>query len=190
MTKQELRKLYLDKRMALSEAERLSLNRDLYSIFFSSIDLSFIRVLHTFLPLDRKKEPDTWLIIDRIRREFPNVQLSMPRVNELSGELDNYNFESLSQLKENSWGITEPVSGIQTDPKSIDIILVPLIVADQQGHRVGYGKGYYDRLLSLCRSDCQRIGLSFFPPIERIAAPEPHDQKLTAVVTPSEYFSF
>ena len=190
MTKQELRKHYLGKRMALSEAERLHLNRALYDRFFSSVDPSFVGVLHTFLPLQRKHEPDTWLIIDRIRREFPQVRLSLPRVNDTTGILENYYFESLAQLKENSWGITEPDGGEVTDARSIDVVLVPLVIADQQGHRIGYGKGYYDRLLSECRPDCQKIGISFFPPIERITTAGPHDQKLTALVTPDEYYQF
>ena len=105
MTKQELRKLYLQKRKELSEAEYLVLNQRLTDMFFSSIDLSFIKVVHTFLPVIEKREPDTWLIIDRIRREFPHIRLSIPKVNPDSNQLENFFFEGLHQLKENNWGI-------------------------------------------------------------------------------------
>src|SRR5688500_7530459 len=95
MTKQELRKIYIEKRQSLSEAEYGQLSFQLYQNFFSTIDLSFIKVLHVFLPVVSKKEPDTWLIIDRIRREFPHIRISIPRVNNQKGELENFYFEGL-----------------------------------------------------------------------------------------------
>jgi 5-formyltetrahydrofolate cyclo-ligase len=48
MTKEELRKIYLQKRLALSEGEYSNLNRSLASNLISNIDLSGTRVLHTF----------------------------------------------------------------------------------------------------------------------------------------------
>src|SRR5277367_4656274 len=98
MTKQHLRKQYLARRLALTEAQYLNYNRQLCEIFFSCIDLSFIQVLHTFLPIQKNKEPDTWLILDRTRREFPHVKLSVPRVDIPSGQIENFYFEGLSQL--------------------------------------------------------------------------------------------
>ena len=89
MTKASLRKEYLRKRLSLSEAEYAQLNFQLYQNFFSSLDLSFIKVLHTFLPLQKNKEPDTWIIIDRIRREFPHIRLSLPRIEQTTGALEN-----------------------------------------------------------------------------------------------------
>jgi len=190
MTKQELRKLYLQKRLALSEAEYLQLNHQLCENFFAHIDLSFIKVLHTFIPLERNKEPNTWLIIDRIRREFPNIRLSIPRVNNQTGELENFYFEGLHQLQQNSWGILEPKQGVPTEPEKIDMVLVPLLVFDKRGHRVGYGKGFYDKLLSQCQSTCMKIGVSLFSPINAIEDVNVFDQPLSLAITPSEIISF
>ena len=52
--------------------------------------------------------------------------------------------------------------------KSIDMVLVPGLCFDGDGHRVGYGKGFYDRFLKTCRPDCIKIGLSYFEPVESI----------------------
>src|SRR5688572_23026801 len=98
MTKGELRKIYLDKRLSLSEAEYLELNRQLCDHFFSSIDLSLIRVLHTFLPIEKTKEPDTWLIINRIMNEYPHVRISVPKINNQTSLMDNFYFEGINQL--------------------------------------------------------------------------------------------
>jgi len=189
MTKQELRKIYLEKRQSLSEAEFGQLNFQLYQNFFSNIDLSFIKVLHTFLPITSKNEPDTWLIIDRIRREFPHIRISIPRVNNQKGELENFYFEGLHQLTTNEWGIQEPKQGIPTESEKIDFVLVPLLVFDSQGYRIGYGKGYYDRFLSQCKPETKKVGISLFPPVENIPT-NSYDVRLNSCVTPTGIFEF
>lgn len=183
MTKKEIRKQFLEKRKALSVGACTQLNQALYSAFFASVDLSFVRVLHTFLPIDSNREPDTWPIIDRIKREFPNVQISIPRVGP-NDMLENFFFDNPSQLKTSSWGIPEPTGGQPTPVSRIDMVIVPLLAIDKSGHRVGYGRGYYDRLLHATRKDCQKIGFSFFPPVEEIEDITERDVRLNQCITP------
>ena len=184
MTKKELRKLYLEKRKGLSEGDCAEFNLKLYSVFFSSIDLSFVKVLHTYLPIDHNREPDTWMIIDRIRREFPHIRISVPRVGP-ADELENTYFEEPNQLKKSSWGIPEPQQGVQTPNEKIDLAIVPLLVVDKLGHRVGYGRGYYDKLLQRTRPDCLKVGLSFFDAVDRIENVDEYDVALNQCVTPN-----
>ena len=190
MTKEELRKIYLQKRLSLSEAEYVHLNFQLYQNFFAHTDLSFIKVLHIFLPLEKNKEPDTWLIIDRIRREFPHIRIVVPRVNLQTQELDNIFFEGLHQLEKNNWGIPEPKQGVPVEPEKIDMVLVPLLIFDKHGHRVGYGKGFYDKFLVQCKPTCIRTGLSLFQPVEKISDTNANDQVLTSAITPAGVFEF
>src|SRR5688572_2728584 len=190
MTKAELRKLYLQKRLDLSEAEYLQLSRQLCDNFFVQIDLSFVRVVHIFIPIERNREPNTWLFIDRIRREFPHIQLTVPRVNLETKELDNFLFEGLHQLAENAWGIMEPRQGIPTPYEKIDMVITPLLAFDVRGQRVGYGKGFYDKLFTKCSKSCKRIGISLFPPTEVIEDIQEFDEPLNKVITPTALFSF
>lgn len=190
MTKKELRKVFIVKRQGLSEGEYLMVNQRLHDFFFASIDLSFVKVLHVFLTIEKQREPNTWPIIDRIRREFPHVRLSVPRVNQETGTLENFFYEGLHQLKTNTWGIPEPRQGVPTPSEKIDMVLVPLLVFDKLGHRVGYGKGFYDKLLATCSPQCKTVGLSLFPPIDKITDTESHDFPLQAVVTPEGVFTF
>jgi 5-formyltetrahydrofolate cyclo-ligase len=189
MTKGELRKFYLDKRTKLNPAECAQFNLLLYNLFFSSVDLSFIKVLHTYLPIHRNNEPDTWPIIERIRREFPNVRISIPRVG-AGGVLENLFFEGLHQLQTTSWSIQEPKQGVPTPAENIDLVIVPLVVCDTLGHRVGYGKGYYDRFLRTCRTDCKKVGLSFFPEVNSISDAGDHDVQLDICITPERVVNF
>ncbi|HCM77120.1 MAG TPA: 5-formyltetrahydrofolate cyclo-ligase [Cytophagales bacterium] len=189
-TKTALRTYYLEKRKTISEQEYLQYNLRIAERFFSFIDLSFVKVVHSFLPLTSNKEPDTWLIIDRIRREFPHIRLSIPRINRKTDSLENFFFEGLHQLEENNWGIQQPKQGTPTPPEKIDLVLVPLLIFDEAGHRVGYGKGYYDRFLATCRKDCKKIGLSLFPPITKISDANEKDFPLTACLTPENSYYF
>ncbi|HMR56862.1 MAG TPA: 5-formyltetrahydrofolate cyclo-ligase [Cyclobacteriaceae bacterium] len=190
MTKQALRKLYLQKRNNLTEAEYTQFNFQIYQHFFASVDLSFIKIIHTYLPIASKREVDTWLIIDRIKREFPHIRISIPKVSPQNNTLDNFYFEGLHQLTTNEWGIQEPKQGIPTEIKKIDMVLVPLLAFDAHGHRVGYGKGYYDIFLKTCRPDCQRIGLSLFSSVENIDDIYSMDVSLHQCITPEGLIEF
>jgi len=190
MTKQEIRKEYLEKRKEINDTTYLQFNRAITEQFFSFVDLSFLKVVHSFLPITANKEFDTWLIIDRIRREFPHIRLSIPRINKKTDLLENFYFEGLHQLEENNWGIQQPKQGVPTEHEKIDLVIVPLLAFDESGHRVGYGKGYYDRFLSTCRKGCQKIGVSLFPPLEKITDTNDRDFKLTSCLTPERIYYF
>lgn len=190
MTKAEIRKQYLQQRAALPEAGYLQLNYRLCEQFFAHIDLSFIKIIHTFIPIEKNREPNTWLIIDRIRREYPHIRLSIPRVNSQMAQMENFYFEGLHQLKTNTWGIQEPRHGVPTEPDKIDLVLVPLLAFDLTGQRVGYGKGFYDKFLPQCKPTCQRLGISLFPPIDKIDDVREEDERLTAAITPDEILHF
>ena len=184
MYKKDLRNNYLKLRLALPDEAYKELNQALCNAFFSSLDLSGITTIHIFLPIASKKEPDTWLIIERVRKEFPQMVISIPKINN-EAQLTNYNFESKDQLKEGKWGVLEPQFGKITPVDKIDLVIVPMIAADQNGHRVGYGKGYYDRFLKECRTDCKKVGISMFEPVERISDIGNFDLKLDLIITPS-----
>lgn len=188
MTKKELRKLYLEKRKALSEGDYAQRNMALYSHFFAAVDLSFVRILHTYLPIDNSREADTWMIVDRVRREFPHVRISIPRV--AHDTLENIFYEGPQQLEKSAWGIPEPKQGVPTPEEKIDMIIVPLLAVDKLGHRIGYGKGYYDRLLTKTHPACQKVGFSLFGPVEIIDDVDAHDVALNSCVTPEGVMVF
>jgi 5-formyltetrahydrofolate cyclo-ligase len=185
MTKKEIRKTYLEKRRLLSEQAYLQSSYQLCEMFFASIDLSFVKVLHVFIPIEKNKEPNTWLIIDRLRREYPQIRLSIPRVNSETGNMDNFFFEGIHQLQQNLWGILEPKQGVPTPTGKIDLVLVPMLAFDKRGHRVGYGRGYYDKFLSTCSDKCKSVGLSLFDPIEQIDDITEYDFPLQYALTPN-----
>ncbi|MBS1490067.1 MAG: 5-formyltetrahydrofolate cyclo-ligase [Bacteroidetes bacterium] len=188
MTKQNIRPLFLAKRKALSVADQTLLSRKLTENFFSFLNVSSIQTVHLFLPMQTKNEPDTWLIISRLQKEFPQIKISIPKVEK--EKLVSFYFEGTHQVALNKWGIPEPALGVITPSEKIDWVIVPLLAFDKRGHRVGYGKGFYDRFLKECRPDCQKIGLSFFDPVNEISDAAEHDEKLTCCITPQKLYTF
>jgi 5-formyltetrahydrofolate cyclo-ligase len=190
MTKQELRKVYLEKRISISDSEYKKLNAKLSENFFSELDLSGIKTLHTFLPIEKTKEPDTWVIIEKIQHSYPNINISIPKINTETALLDNFYFEGENQLKKNTWGIPEPMYGVPTPLEKIEAVLVPLLAFDVNGHRVGYGRGFYDKFLRQCDPKVKKIGLSFFSPVPVITDLHPNDYSLTHAITPERVYIF
>ncbi|HEX6892827.1 MAG TPA: 5-formyltetrahydrofolate cyclo-ligase [Chryseolinea sp.] len=190
MTKEELRKVYIQKRHSLSDTQYLELNSALCRVFFKSVDLSEVNILHCFLPIQKNKEPDTLMILDQIKERYPEVRLSLPRVNETTHLLESIFLETSTVLKNNSWGIPEPQEGKITDPLTIDMVLVPMLIFDRRGHRVGYGKGYYDKFLTTTRADCKRVGICLFDPVDPIDDIMGFDEPLNECITPSGPYKF
>jgi 5-formyltetrahydrofolate cyclo-ligase len=93
-------------------------------------------------------------------------------------------------LRETKWGIKEPVDGKEINAELIDLVIVPLLVFDKFGHRVGYGKGFYDRFLSKCRRDTIKIGLSLFPQVDEIDDVNRYDVKLDYGIVPGKTVAF
>ena len=150
--------------------------------------------LHIFLPLARLHEPDTWLIIRRIWEAGLPLRLAAPVVQPDGSSLKSYELQATTALRPNRWGIAEPLmTATSALPAQLfDAVLVPLLVCDQSGQRVGYGGGFYDRFLTECRPDTMFIGLNVLdePPITAIADVLPTDIPLNAYITPSWVWQF
>lgn len=189
MNKAELRQIYLEKRKALSPADHAAQSLEISQRFFADTDLSSIRSIHCFISLKHKGEVETSAIVQRLWAEFPHITTFAPRVN-ADNELDSLPFHADSHLAENKWKIPEPTTGEVVDPSILDIVIVPLLCFDADGHRVGYGGGFYDRFLARCRPDCRKIGLSFFPPVDAIADLQPTDIALNFAFTPNTSIVF
>src|SRR5690606_12497108 len=88
-----------------------------------------------------------------------------------------------------SWGIPVPSNYEKVKAEDIQLVFIPLLVFDVRGHRVGFGKGYYDVFLDSLDSAVLKIGLSFFPPVDYIPH-EIHDVTMDYCITPEQIFTF
>lgn len=187
MQKKELRSLYLAKRMGLSSFEKSILEEKIVENLFSHF--SFLgKVTSCFLPIEAKHEIDTWSIIAGIQKN--HGQIAIPVWDSSSNQLVHQKYTDDMTIVVNPYGIPEPQNGEIIEHVIFDFVLVPLLVVDQKGARVGYGKGVYDRFLAKCTSKTLFIGLSFFELIDRIADTDVYDIPLHYCVTPTQCYAF
>lgn len=196
MTKTELRKDFLAKRKALASDEVSRRSQLIADQLFTYLEQNNIdgdtTTIHTFLPIKRHKEVDTWPIIERVWLTLNHIHISVPVTDEYNYQLVNYTIFPATAFVENRLGIPEPAVGsrYETDLGQISVVLVPLLAFDQQGNRVGYGGGYYDRFLAEQIPGSRKIGLSFFEPVDQIDDIEITDIKLNACITPERLYNF
>ena len=113
--------------------------------------------------------------------EKKNFNISLPKIKK-NFDMDFYKWSFNEPLKINKYGIPEPVSKILVCP---DVLLVPLVAFDDKLNRLGYGGGYYDRLIEKLtkKKKILKIGLALsFQKIDKIPVNK-YDQKLDYVVT-------
>ena len=189
MTKAELRKIYLAKRKDLAAEDRSEKSARIAKNFFESFDLSPVRFLHCFIPIQKFNEIDTMPVFRRLWSDFPHVRTLVPRVNFETGNMEGIAFASGIELVQNEWGIREPEGGELLDEKIVDLVIIPGICFDKHFHRVGYGKGIYDRFLSRCRPDCVKIGVSFFEPENAIMDVHEGDVQVDFCITPERLYT-
>lgn len=191
MLKAALRQEMLLKRQRYLPAEVQRRSRQICEQFFKNFPVSGLRVVHVFLPIASKNEVNTWFIVAHLRANFPEITVSVPVTEAADQTLSHYLLTPETTLRVNNWGIPEPANAKPLPVSLIDLVLVPLLAFDEKGHRVGYGKGYYDRFLNLCRPDTTLVGLSLEEqPVSLIQDIHENDRALPFVVTPAKVYRF
>lgn len=187
VTKSDLRKIYKAKRQQ-TDAE----TRDLWSMEIANQLLKLpiwnATYYHVFLTIPRLLEIETQYILHLLSGKDKEIVVSKSDFE--TREMHHFLLTDNTRIKPNMLGIPEPISGIPVSVSMLEVVFVPLLVFDKNGHRLGYGKGFYDTFLSQCKLETIKIGLSFWEPIDIIPEINPHDITLDWVVTPKNTYQF
>ncbi|TYO98313.1 5-formyltetrahydrofolate cyclo-ligase [Geothermobacter ehrlichii] len=84
---------------------------------------------------------------------------------------------------EGTFGVREPAGDERVELVAVDLLVVPGVVFDRDGHRLGYGRGYYDRALAGHGCRPLRVGLAFDLQVVDHVPREEHDVRLHVLVT-------
>jgi 5-formyltetrahydrofolate cyclo-ligase len=93
-------------------------------------------------------------------------------------------------LRPGSFDVPEPCHGQVIAPEEIDLFVVPGVAFDLVGHRLGYGRGFYDRALGQCPAKTVKVGFSYDFQVVDALPVRPHDQRLTVLITETRLLVF
>jgi 5-formyltetrahydrofolate cyclo-ligase len=180
--KRALRRAMIDRRGVLSTAERAERSR-LVSLQLARLpELAAARAVAGFAATSAEIDPGQALVEVGAR----GATVAYPRVTKEQPRLRFHRVGSATDMRPGAYGILEPPEGCpEVAPEELDVILLPGLAFDRDGHRLGYGGGYYDELGGLVRRQGRAllVGVGFdFQLVDRCPAAD-HDVDIDRVVT-------
>ena len=140
------------------------------------------------MTIEKQKEIDTTPLLTLLSGKDKHIVISKSDFS--TRDMTHFLLTDSTLLQLNSWGIPEPEKGVSISEQQIEVVFIPLLAFDLEGHRVGYGQGFYDQFLKKCSKSTLKIGLSFFEAEPKIDDIEPHDIRLDYCVTPEKIYKF
>ena len=180
ISKSLVRKTILSYRKQMASSEFAFRNDLLCQRLKGMVEQRGFEVIHTFLPIGRNKEPDATVLFSWLWENGKTIVVS--KTNFERRNMDHFILEEDTVLEENHVGIKEPVSAKAAAIEKVDLVLVPLVVADKLGNRVGYGGGFYDQLLAGTKA--LKVGLSLSSPLDEILQADEWDIPIDILITP------
>lgn len=182
----QLRQTLRTQRSQLNAAERIDYALKITSIVFQQDFFSNSQHIACYWPFEC--EIATQFIISKLWGL--NKQCYLPVIEHSSKELQFYQYQQDSELAANKYGIAEPIPepGNHILPQQLDLVLLPIVAFDIQGHRLGTGGGYYDRTFKFLNIASRPlkprlIGLGYeFQKVDALPA-QAWDVTLDAIIT-------
>jgi 5-formyltetrahydrofolate cyclo-ligase len=187
--KAELRQSLKLQRRGIREETATEVSHAIIKGRLHAMDWEHTTSLHTYVPITARKEIDTWPLLEYVWRHHPQVTTAVPVVQ--NDEMRSIRVHRDTRWQENTLGIPEPQNGIPLAMNYLfDVVIVPVLGFDRRGHRLGYGKGHYDRFLR-SQPGALTIGLAYATAeIADMIPAEPHDVPLNVVITEQTTYDF
>ncbi len=176
--KKDFRKKYREIRKNIDDKKREKENQEIFSDFLELNE--YKNAKSVFIYVSYGDEVETLSIIEKILADGKRV--SVPICHKESHHMSAVLIDSLNCLKKGVYGILEPdANGIILEKEDIDLIVVPGLCFSEDGYRIGYGGGYYDRFLDGYKG--VSVGLAFSECIAEKVPTEKTDKRVDIVIT-------
>lgn len=142
MNKQELRRAIRERKRAMTEEEIVKRSNALAEKFYNSPAYQAASTIYGYLPYNQ--EVRTVPMLQRALDEGKRV--AVPKV--YGEEMRFIYLEDLTQVSKGYAGIPEPIADAPVAEDKQALVLMPGLAFDPQGHRIGYGGGFYDKFLA------------------------------------------
>ena len=182
--KKNLRNKILSIRDSLNIKEKEIMDNKIFNELIST-DL-YKKAKSIFIYLSFGTEIDTNKIINNALQDKKEVYI--PKIYKTDKSMKAIRLSSFEDLKENSMGILEPIDDSNfIEKENIDLIIVPGVVFDLNGNRIGYGGGYYDRYLESIKDVKNKVVLAYDLQIIDSIEPETHDITFDYIITNTKF---
>lgn len=151
--KRHARQRVLQQRDALEPERRASMGEAIVERFFAMPEVASARTVLVFWSFG--SEVNTAPMLDGLAGR--GITVGLPRI--ANGELEAVRYRPGDPTRPTSFGAREPTGREILPPEVLDVVAVPGVAFDRAGRRIGYGGGYYDRLLR--RTDAIPIAIAF-----------------------------
>ncbi|PYZ98631.1 5-formyltetrahydrofolate cyclo-ligase [Alteribacter lacisalsi] len=178
--KQTLRKTVmgrLEKEQSKSLSEK---NRRIHNALFTLSAWQNARTVG--ITISRGTEVDTWAVLEEGWRL--GKVMAAPKCDPETKSLTFYSITSFDDLEDSFYGLKEP-NPLRCRPiedQRLDLVIVPGVVYTEEGWRIGFGGGYYDRFLAR-HSDVPTCSLLYSAQLAESIPVEPHDQPVKQLIT-------
>ena len=142
MNKQELRRTIRERKRAMTEEEIVERSNALAEKFYNSPAYQAASTIYGYLPYNQ--EVRTVPMLQRALDDGKRV--AVPKV--YGEEMRFIYLDDLTQVSKGYAGIPEPIADAPVAEDKQALVLMPGLAFDPQGHRIGYGGGFYDRFLA------------------------------------------
>ncbi|MBI1820478.1 MAG: 5-formyltetrahydrofolate cyclo-ligase [Nitrospirae bacterium] len=181
MDKDGIRKELLARRAALSPEEWKLKSRAIQARLLNREEYRRAKTVHFYMGFKNEVETD-----EVIRKSLEaGKQVVVPWLNDKTDQIELSELKDLrTELRENKYGIKEPYGPFirPVDRRSVQLAVIPGVAFDPSGNRIGFGKGFYDKLFSQNRT-ALLIGLAFEFQIVKSIPSEEHDIKMNKILT-------
>jgi len=177
--KNQLKESILEKRNSLPQEEIIEKSNKIKNNLFNLAQYKKSKTIMFFVSFNSEVSTH-----DMIKESLKTKTVIVPKVahHEIEPSVI-IDFDNL--VPGGKFGILEPIEAMKIAYKNIDLILVPGIAFDKEGHRIGYGFGYYDKFLKKVPK-AFKIGLAFdFQVVDKVPREE-HDVPVDLIVTEKE----
>lgn len=186
-SKGDIRKEILKLRNSLT-AEEVSEKSELIMAKIEALP-DFASSQTVFIYMDFKNEVRTIPLVKRLLQQ--NRRVIIPYTDIKNTVIIPVELRDMEKdLTVSPYGYLEPKSGliVPVNPQEFDVIIVPGVAFDREFNRIGFGKGYYDRILNQKRPKVRAIAPAYeLQVLDRIPA-EPHDIKMNVIVTENRIY--
>jgi 5-formyltetrahydrofolate cyclo-ligase len=153
--KRDVRNRVLALRDAIAPQERERLSHLVAERFLALAEVADAEIVLAFWSFG--SEVSTMPLLEGLHER--GIRIALPRI--VGAEIELRMWVPGDPMTPTAFGALEPANGEAVAPGEIDVVATPGVAFDRTGRRVGYGGGFYDRLIARLRSEAATVGIAF-----------------------------